>query len=287
MSMIRMQSMDRPAIRPLRQARVRPLSVFGISLLAAAALLAGGAAMARERAVRATEAANEGVVRGVIDGDTLLLQSGVEVRLVGIQAPKLPLGRRGFRTWPLAAESRTALEGLTLRKHLTLSYGGREIDRNGRLLAQLTDDAGTWIQGAMLSRGMARVYTFADNRGRAAEMLALEREARAAKRGIWANAFYRVRTVDEAPELIDSFQLIEGRVLNVSVLRGRVYLNFGPDWRTDFTVTVAPGSVRRFERGAAGLRALAGARLRIRGWLQRYNGPMIEATHPEQIEDLP
>ena len=32
--------------------------------------------------------------------------------------------------------------------------------------------------------------------------------------------------------------------------------------------------------------AYAGKRVRVRGWVARYNGPMIEATHPEQIEIL-
>jgi micrococcal nuclease len=41
-----------------------------------------------------------GRVVEVIDGDTVVLGDGREVRLVGIQAPKLPLGRAGFPTWP-------------------------------------------------------------------------------------------------------------------------------------------------------------------------------------------
>ena len=41
----------------------------------------------------------------IVDGDTLILADGREVRLVGIQAPKLPLGRKNFRTWPLADEA--------------------------------------------------------------------------------------------------------------------------------------------------------------------------------------
>ena len=48
------------------------------------------------------DVANRSVAHEIIDGDTLVLQSGVQVRLVGIQAPKLPLGRRGFTAWPLA-----------------------------------------------------------------------------------------------------------------------------------------------------------------------------------------
>ena len=43
-----------------------------------------------------------GRVASIVDGDTLILDDGREIRLVGIQAPKLPLGRRNFKTWPLA-----------------------------------------------------------------------------------------------------------------------------------------------------------------------------------------
>jgi endonuclease YncB( thermonuclease family) len=275
-------------VRSALPASARPARLAAVVFAGlVAASVATAPATAREQAVRATEAARDGTVRAVVDGDTVLLDSGVEVRLVGIQAPKLPLGRRGFRTWPLAAESKAALEALALGKRLALGYGGRKIDRNGRLLAHLTDEAGTWIQGAMLSRGMARVYSFADNRSRVAEMLALERDARAARRGIWANAFYRIRSADEAADLIDSFQLVEGAVREVAVVRGRAYLNFGADWRTDFTVTVAPGSLRRFDGGVAALESLRGQRIRVRGWLMRQNGPMIDVTHPEQIERLP
>ena len=66
--------------------------------------------------------------------------------------------------------------------------GGRRIDRHGRLLAHLEDSDGRWIQGEMLTAGLARVYSFADNRARVADMLALEKKARAVGAGIWSNA---------------------------------------------------------------------------------------------------
>ena len=55
-----------------------------------------------------------GLVASVVDGDTLVLDSGLEVRLVGMQAPKLPLGRPDFTAWPLAEEAKTALERMAL-----------------------------------------------------------------------------------------------------------------------------------------------------------------------------
>ena len=31
---------------------------------------------------------------------------------------------------------------------------------------------------------------------------------------------------------------------------------------------------------------MEGKRIRVRGWLRSYNGPVIDVTHPEQIELL-
>ena len=237
----------------------------------------------------AAETLRRGTVAAVIDGDTVVLESGAEVRLVGIQAPRLALGRAGFRDWPLAAEAKDLLEALVLGAPVKLVYGGRRADRHRRILAHLErratpGAAAFWVQGEMLRTGLARVYTFPDNRARAERMLALEREARAARRGIWRLRYYRILRPEETRRHIGSFQLVEGEVLDAAVVRGRGYLNFGPDWRTDFTISVARKHRRRFGRVGIDIAALAGRRVRVRGWLAWQNGPMIEATHPEQLE---
>jgi micrococcal nuclease len=226
------------------------------------------------------------VAVAVIDGDTLLLEDGREVRLVGLQAPKLPLGRAGFEAWPLAEEAHAALEALVLGERLTLAFGGREIDRHGRALAHLYLDDGTWVQGRLLELGMARVYSFADNRTMAAEMLAIERAARAAGRGIWDEPWYAIRTPDGIERDRDSFQLVEGRILDASRAGSRGYLNFGADWKTDFTLSLDAAALRLFDAAGLPVEQLEGRRVRARGWVEYFNGPMIEITHPEQIEVL-
>jgi len=272
-----------------------------IALLVVALTLASAPALAAAPELRP---GGSGICREIVDGDTLVIEMTetapatppeaaagrrIQIRLVGIQAPKLPLGRPGFAAWPLASEAKAALSGLALGKRLSLSFGGRRLDRHGRLLAQLHTPDGTWIQGEMLSRGLARVYTFSDNRMLAAEMYAKERGAREAKRGIWADPFYAVREA-EPPEplerLAGSFQLVEGRVANAAVVRGRGYLNFGADWKTDFTISIPPTALRLFRGAKIDVAAFAGKRVRVRGWMESYRGPMIEATHPEQIEVL-
>ncbi len=237
-------------------------------------------------------------IASVVDGDTVVLKRAIgkgnlvsdRIRLVGIQAPKLPLGRKNFKTWPLADESKAALEKLTLGKKVRLSYGGRRMDRHGRLLAHLHLLDGTWLQGKLLASGMARVYSFPDNRAVIAEMLALEKQARQDKKGIWRHPFYRIHqhtTLDKSlGQLKNSFQLVEGRIQDVAKMRKNVFINFGENWRTDFTITLKSRAMRLFDKAAFDPARLKGKTVRVRGWIKSYNGPMIEVTHPEQIEVL-
>lgn len=227
-----------------------------------------------------------GSVTTVVDGDTVILDTGIEVRMVGIQAPKLPLGRRGFKPWPLAEESKTTLDVLVRDHRFTPHFGGREMDRHGRALAHLVSDNGIWLQGEMLRLGMARVYSFPDNTALVPEMLALEQTARDGRFGIWSHPFYAVRTTEQTHDLIGTFQLVEGTIVDAADVRGTIYLNFGADWRTDFTVKIDRKAARVFGKAGLAPATWTGINIRVRGWLRNRNGPMIEASHPEQIEQL-
>ncbi len=233
----------------------------------------------------------EDLVRGetsrvidVTDGDTITLDSGTEVRLIGLQAPKLPLGRKGFAPWLMAGDARDMLEALVMDERVTLFFGGAREDRYGRALAQVKRDDELWVQGEMIRLGMARVYSFRDSRTCVERLLVLEGEARLAKRGVWGEDWYRVRAADDTFRELDTFQIIEARIVDTAENRGRIFLNYGSDWRDDFTVTVAPRDTALFEEAGLDLLSLTGERIRVRGWLTYYNGPNMEATHPEQIE---
>lgn len=230
------------------------------------------------------------IVSSIVDGDTVILDDGSQVRLVGTQAPKLPLGRKGFAVWPLAPEARAALVELTLGKEVELRYGGLRTDRYGRKLAHLfVGDDRLWVQGEMVARGLARTYSFFDNRSCVRELQIREAGARREKRGIWRLDDYGLAQASETGRLlslVNSFQLVEGRIVDVARVRGRIFLNFGQNYREDFTAVIAPRDVRRFGGGPIDLMSLKGAKIRVRGWVKNYNGPSIDVTHPEQIEIL-
>ncbi len=221
----------------------------------------------------------------MLDGDTVALADGRVVRLAGILAPRSEPGRRQDAH---ATAARERLATLVAGRRVELREDSRTLDRHGRRLAHLVRAGdGLWVQGALLEAGLARVYTFADVRALAAQMYALEAAARQARRGLWGGRRHAVLTPEQAHGGRYAFQVVEGVVIAVADVRNRVYLNFGPDWRTDFTVSVAPGDRARFREAGLDLLALQGRRLRVRGWVRSYNGPLIDADHPEQIEVLP
>ncbi len=226
------------------------------------------------------------IVTEVVDGDTVILDDGRQVRLVGIQAPKLPLGRRGFEKWPLADDAKQTLENLVLDRRVTLAFGGARVDRYDRLLAHLFTDDGTWVQARLLDTGMARVYSFPDNRALVPDMLAREGRSRRAETGIWSVPYYVVLDTEASAAHIDRFALVEGRVQETARVRGRTFLNFGADWRTDFTISISSKDWKLFRAAGISHEDYAGRRVRVRGWLKSRNGPMIDVTHPEQIEVL-
>lgn len=230
-------------------------------------------------------------IAAVVDGDTVELRRGPDVRLVGTQAPKLPLGRDHVKEWPLAKEAKAHLEALIedAGPRAQLYFGGRARDRHNRHLAHVVLEDGTWLQGAMVGAGLARVYTFADNRSLIPQMLLREQVSRSAGRGIWSNAYYRVRRADDPAFLlgrINHFELVEGVVQNVAAHRARWYLNFGRTWREDFTVTVDRDHDGLFEQAGLDLATLEGNPIRVRGWITDDGGPMIRVDHPEPIEFL-
>lgn len=244
---------------------------FALILLAAAVAYAG-----RERT---------GTVAKVFNGKSLVLEGGQVVRLASLQAPNAKDNpkraiQRGAE--PLAEEATVRLMQLVLKQKVRLVIGAQAKDRKGRLVAQAYLADGTWVQGEMLKAGLAMVYGFPDQRDKLKEMLAAEAEARTKKRGLWALPYYRVLPAEEAAEGLERFRLVEGRVRRVSESGDRTYLNFGEDYRKDFTATIAPSQRKLFK--GMDLAALTGRQVRVRGWLYERGGPMVELTCPEQLE---
>ena len=160
-------------------------------------------------------------------------------------------------------------------------------DRYDRVRSQVFTPDGTWLQIEMLKRGLARVEIMPD-RGECAEQLyETEGQARAAHLGLWAAPAYAVRTPEGLKADTGTFQIVQGRVMGVDIREGRAYLNFGTDWKTDFTVTISPDDMKTYRRMGVDPRGYAGRLVRVRGIVQWLNGPEMDLANPKQVEVLP
>src|SRR5690606_32341146 len=121
------------------------------------------------------------------------------VRLAEVEAPSP--GYDGAADQPHAGESRDLLMAAAMGRAASLWYGGLSRDRYDRAIAHVIarDETGSdlWLNGLMARQGGARVRSWPDNSRRVRRLYALETEARAAKRGLWALDHYRIRAVDD------------------------------------------------------------------------------------------
>jgi endonuclease YncB( thermonuclease family) len=276
---------------PVSEAAWRRLPIAAATLvcmLGSVGGVAGGEPPADERCTLAAGSSHT-VVR-VADAETIVVDDGSEVRLIGALAPRAP--SLGTTDWPPESQARAALERLLQGRNVELKFGARRGDRYGRLLAHVFVSDGSdkvWAQGYLLAQGFARAYALAGNAACLTEMLEKEREAREGVRGIWGVAAYRVLEATEIGELLrrrNSFEIVEGVVRDVAVTGGRAYVNFGSDWRRDFTAVVPPRFLRGSPETVIRLKALIGKRVRVRGWIERRNGPSVELAALGEIEEI-
>ncbi len=225
-------------------------------------------------------AAETAAVAAVNPDATLLLGDGQIVKLAGIETP-VPPPERKPEDWPLSVVAVKALTKAALGHPLVLS-GTQEIDRYDRIVANAeTADDDVWLEEILLKAGLARVQTTPLHRERATDMLALERVARAQRLGLWRQSFYAIRHPGELEHSSGYFELVEGKI--GSAVRSRSLLRLRFAGSTDEL---------RFDKAALALFApadpatLQGQMIRVRGWVRWYGSPVIEITHPEQIETL-
>lgn len=139
-------------------------------LLVAAILLLSCAPVATESQVR--------VVR-VVDGDTIEIAGGAHVRYIGMDTPE---------TYPevefYGPEAKAKNIELVEGKLVTLEKDVSDTDRYGRLLRYVYVD-GVFVNGELVRLGYAEAVAYPPDTRYQWQLDQLEKEAKAAKLGIW------------------------------------------------------------------------------------------------------
>ncbi len=227
-------------------------------------------------------------VRTVIDPLTFIDSDGKIYRLSGLDSPTLSDMNAPVEFTAQALED---FKGLMIDKeliiYLTKDRDSGRVNHMGHTLIQAKiRDTDEWVQAHLLANGFARVRTTPDNTDLAEEMYDIEDNARGLEFGLWAYPQYKVLSAKEITSDMNGFQIVEGEIYSASLIRNTVYLNFGPDWKTDFSIGVE-SAVRKFlSKGNQSPQQWTKKKIRIRGPIRFYNGAFMDLTHREQIEFL-
>ena len=222
----------------------------------------------------------------VISPLTMKLDNGDIVRLSSLHLTDYTPDNAGPFALTALKILKDMLEGQVVVIYQTNNKDLGRTNRMGHALAHIVRKSdGAWAQGILVGLGLAQVKTSQRNMEMAAQLYALENAARKNKDGIWAEDTVILDHMDSG-KYLNSFQIVEGTIESAALKKNRVYLNFGRNWRDDFTVSIAPEDKRVFNKAGINPLEWNGKRVRVRGWVDDYNGPYIEIDHPEAIEIL-
>lgn len=204
--------------------------------------------------------AKQALIKEIVDGDTVRLQSGQLVRLVGINAPE-----RGYGDKPdeaLAQQAREFLQNsVSGPGKVGLVVGTRVNDRYGRELAHLILSNGENVQQLLLRNGLAFHISFPPNLLYHKCYAQAQAEAKKDKVGIWALPDYEPINAERViPE--PGFKRIVGRVKKVNRSRHSIWLEMG----RAFAVRIRRQDLEYFKN--IQLDQLRGQWLEVSGWVR-------------------
>ncbi|MBD3245545.1 MAG: nuclease [Candidatus Omnitrophica bacterium] len=227
-------------------------------------------------------------VTEVIDGDTVRLENGRLLRYIGVDTPEVRV-KRGtdfvYAPEPYALRALEYNRGLVEHKRVRVEFDVEKTDKYGRLLGYVFS-GDEFVNKALLTRGYAVLLTIPPNVKYTKEFTAAQRAAREAGRGLWAEM--TLIPASRAHEHIARFRTVRGRVESTGESEHCVYLNFGADWRTDFTAVIFKNSLQGFEkRNIDPETYYRGKCVEVRGRIKEYHGPEIVVNSPGDIDVCP
>jgi micrococcal nuclease len=137
------------------------------------------------------------LVSRAVDGDTLKLENGERVRLIGIDTPEVHESAKLYRDARKSGQDAAVIQKLGRKasnftkklvdgKRVRLEFDVEKNDKYGRLLAYVYLKDGTFVNAAIVKQGYGSPYTFPPNVRYADLFRSLYQEARENKRGLWS-----------------------------------------------------------------------------------------------------
>ncbi len=230
----------------------------------------------------------EGLVTKVFDGDTIELDGKYVVRYIGIDAPEYMKKDKGewiIDPQPLGEEAKRFNESLIQGKRVRLEYDSEKIDIYKRLLSYVFV-RNELINARLIKEGLALAYIYPDNVRYKKRFLKFQEEAKKKKKGLWEYIERNTILPHQAEKFVGKMKAVEGVVLTTARVKKCIFLNFGKDYKKDFTIVIFKSVWKLFD--VAGIEKpevfYRGKKVRVYGLISEYNGPEIKVKTPYQIQ---
>jgi hypothetical protein len=205
------------------------------------------------------------------------LAGGGAARLVDVRLPE---------SGPAAARASAVLAGLAGEEGLVGTIGEPDRWERAPALLRIGRDRPVDLADLLVGEGLALVDAGPRDALCRPDLLAAEQVARAARRGIWAEAGTVLPARDQAAlaAAAGRFAVVTGRVVSVGVRRDRTYLNFGRDWTRDFAVTIPRRTWGTLLARGHTAESLRGAEVRVRGVVEMRRAPGLDVASADMLE---
>jgi endonuclease YncB( thermonuclease family) len=215
----------------------------------------------------------------VADGDTVKLDSGQWLRLIGVNTPEK--GRDGQPDEPLALSARDRLQQLLAGQHMQISLrlGSEPHDRHGRLLAHAFLADGSNLSERLLADGLGFHITVPPNVWGLDCYRAAEQGARQSQQGVWKESWYYPRDSRSLPKNAQGFMRIRGKVIRLGQSKRAQWINLEGKvaLRLDHRDKPAFSHIN--------LGTLVGKTITVRGWFYPvHNELRTNLRHPTSLE---
>lgn len=217
-------------------------------------------------------------VKKVYDGDTVQLDDGRKIRLLGINTPEIQ--HRDKQAEAGGQEAKDWLLGKILHKRVRLEFDTEKTDKYGRTLAYLFTENNELINLSLVRQGLATLSIYPPNLLYVNELMAAQEEAEKDKVGLWALADYAVIPVSRLTEAGHiGWTRLSGKITDIHTTARFIYLIFSNqmDARIECQwLSLFPD-----------VNSYLGKTLEVRGWLNRKEKHFsVLIRHPSAIKVL-
>lgn len=218
-------------------------------------------------------------VKTIYDGDTVVLQDGRKIRLLGINTPEVQ--HRGNPADAGGDEAKRWLTDKLKNTKVRLEVGEEKTDKYGRTLAHLFTEKKEHINLQLVAEGLASVSIYPPNLLYVDELVKAQDQAEQAKLGIWQRPEYAAMPVASLTEAgHPGWTRLVGKVVNVRKTRKSTYL--------EFTDTFEARIENKWLDLFPDVDSYVGKTIEVRGWLSKSKGHyFMLIRHPSAIKENP